>query len=74
LPLALGRRRRVLLLAALLAIAVGGVSSCTLSGGGLGGGTPRSGPGITPAGSYPVVVTVISNGVAHPVTLTLTVE
>ena len=75
LPFALGRRRRALLLVAALAILAGGVSSCTASGGGLGGGTPpKSGPGITPAGTYSIPVTLLSNGVQHQITLTLTVD
>jgi hypothetical protein len=74
LPLALGRRRRLLMMVAVLAILVSGVSSCTSSGGMLNGGTPKSGSGITPAGTYTITVNALSNGVTHPVTFTLTVD
>jgi hypothetical protein len=74
LPFALGRRRRLLMMAAVLAILAGGVSSCTSSGGMLNGGSPKSGSGITPAGTYTITVNALSNGVTHPVTLTLTVD
>ena len=74
LPLALGRRRRLLTMVAVLAILASGVSSCTSSGGMLNGGTPKSGSGITPAGTYTITVNALSNGVTHPVTLTLTVD
>jgi hypothetical protein len=73
-PFALARRRKALLLMALLMILVGGVSSCTSSGiisGGTGTGT---GTGITSPGTFPVVVTATSNGVQHQVTLTLIVD
>jgi hypothetical protein len=73
-PLALGRRRKVLLLVALLAILAGSVSSCTSSGVISGGNVPGSGPGITSPGTFPVVVTATSNGVQHQVTLTLIVD
>jgi hypothetical protein len=74
LPLALGRRRRALLLVVTFAILAGGATSCTNAGLISGGGTSRSGPGVTPAGTYPIIVTATSNGVAHPITLTLTVD
>jgi hypothetical protein len=74
LPLTLGRRRRLLMMAALLAILAGGVSSCTSSGGMLTGSTPKSGSGITPAGTYTVTVNALSNNLTHPVTVTLTVD
>jgi hypothetical protein len=73
-PLAVMRRRKALLLVALLAILAGGVSSCTSSGVISGGTVPGSGPGITSPGSFPVVVTATSNGVQHQVTLTLIVD
>jgi hypothetical protein len=73
-PFALRRRRRGLLLIALLAILVGGVTSCASSGVVAGGTVPRSGPGITPAGTYSIPVTVTANGVAQQTTLTLTVD
>jgi hypothetical protein len=73
LPFAL-RGRRVLALVLLLAILAGGVSGCTESGGGLPILPPPSQPGITPAGTYSIIVTVTANGVAHPITLILTVD
>jgi hypothetical protein len=75
-PFALKRRRKALLLAVLLAILAGGVTSCTSSNVILGGTAPGSGsgPGITAAGTFPVVVTATSNGVVHQVTLTLVVD
>jgi hypothetical protein len=75
-PFALRHGRKVLLLVALLAILMGGVSSCTsagiVSGGNASGG--GTGSGITTAGTFPVVVTATSNGVQHQVTLTLIVD
>jgi hypothetical protein len=71
-PLALWKRRRALLLIALLAIVMGGISSCNSSGGGV--ATPPSHPGLTPAGTYSIPVTVSSGGIQHQVTLTLTVD
>jgi len=74
LPLA-WRRRKILMMAALLGVLAGGVSSCTGSGGGS-GGTPTGGQGNsnTPPGTYSIPVSVSSNGVVHKVTLTLTVD
>ncbi len=74
LPLALWRRRRVLLLVASLAFLVGGVSSCASFGTGTGSTTGQGGAGGTPAGTYSIPVTVISTGVQHSVTLTLAVD
>jgi len=74
LPLALWRRRKALLLAALFVVLAGGAVSCATSGGYTGGTPPPSGPGITPAGTYKVPVTVQSNNVAHKITVTLTVD
>jgi hypothetical protein len=77
LPMALGRRRKALLLLVLLAVMAGAVSSCTSSGGGTGGtgGSGGSGGGsATPAGTYTIPVTVSSTGVSHAVNLTLTVD
>jgi hypothetical protein len=80
LPLALWRRRplwmrsKVLLLAVLLVLLAGSASSCTSSGISVGGGTPLTGPGITPAGKYQIPVNAVSNGVKHTVTLTLIVD
>jgi len=73
-PLALSPRRRALLLVVALAILAGGVTSCTSASLISGGGTNRTGPGITPAGTYSITVTATSNGIAHPITLTLTVD
>ncbi|MGA7109901.1 MAG: choice-of-anchor D domain-containing protein [Terracidiphilus sp.] len=72
LPVAWRRRRKVLMILAALVIA-GGVCSCTGSGGGTGGGTSGGG-GTTPAGTYSIPVTISANGVAHTVTLELTVD
>ena len=75
LPLALVRRRRVLLLIAMLAILTGGVSSCTQSSvGGIPTLPSPTVPGITAAATYMIPVTVTSNGVSHSVTLTMTVD
>jgi hypothetical protein len=72
------RRRRALLLLALLAILSGGVTSCVSSevvtGGGASGGTGGSGSGSTPAGTYTIPATVVSNGIQHSVSLTATVD
>ena len=75
-PFALARRRRALLLVALLAILASGVTSCTSSNAISGGTAPGSGsgPGITSPGTFPVVVTATSSGVQHQVTLTLIVD
>jgi hypothetical protein len=75
-PFALVRRRKALLLVALLVIFAGSVTSCTSSGVISGGTVPGSGSGsgITSAGTFPVVVTATSNGVQHQVTLTLIVD
>jgi hypothetical protein len=74
LPLA-WRRRKLRLPIAVLAIMLLGFSGCSSSGGGS-GGTPPSSPTThtTPAGTYTVPVTVVSNGVQHAVTLTLVVD
>jgi hypothetical protein len=75
LPLALGRRRKILLLAVLFAVIAGGISSCTSSGGGTGGGSSGSGSGsATPPGTYTIPVTISSTGISHAVTITLTVD
>jgi hypothetical protein len=73
-PFARMRRRKALLLVALLAIFAVGVSSCTSSGVISGGSVPGAGSGTTSPGTYPVVVTATSNGVPHQITLTLTVD
>ena len=75
LPLGWRRRRKVLLLAALLSILAAGVSSCTGSGGGSGGSSGGSGgTGSTPAGTYSISASADSSGVEHSVLLTLTVD
>jgi hypothetical protein len=79
LPLGWCRRRRSLWMGAVLAILMGGVSSCASSGGGSGGG-PGGGAGgestanATPAGTYTIPVTVTSTGVQHSVNITLMVD
>ncbi|MGA8728352.1 MAG: choice-of-anchor D domain-containing protein, partial [Terracidiphilus sp.] len=75
LPLAWARRRRDFLLVLLGILVMGGLSSCSGSGGGT-GGTPPAGASTTntPAGTYSIPVTVVSNGVSHAVTLSLTVD
>ncbi len=73
-PFGLRRRCKMLLLVALLAILVSGVSSCTTSGVIPAGNVPSTGPGMTSPGTFPVVVTATSNGVQHQVTLTLIVD
>jgi len=74
LPMAWRRKRKILMMAALLGILAGGLSSCT--GSGLGpSGTLASGLGNESApGTYSIPVSVASNGVVHQVTLTLTVD
>jgi hypothetical protein len=76
LPLAWRRRRNGLLLAVLLATVAGGASSCSGSGGGSGGNptNPTKGTNPTPSGTYSIPATVLSSGVQHSVTLTLTVD
>ena len=74
LPLAWSRRRRDLLLVLVGLLVMGGLASCSGSGGGTGGAPPGSGNGNTPAGTYAVQVAVVSNGVSHAVTLSLTVD
>jgi hypothetical protein len=75
LPLGWKRRRKALMLMALLSILAGGISSCVSSGGGTGGGTGgQSGSGSTLPGTYSIPVTAILSGVQHNVTLTLVVD
>jgi hypothetical protein len=75
LPLGWKRRRTVLPLLALLAFAACGVTSCTSSGGGAGAGSGgSSSTGTTPAGTYTIPVTAVSNGISHSLTVTLTVD
>jgi hypothetical protein len=72
LPLSLRKWRRALPLIALLAIVMGGVSSCTSSGGGVSQPPPH--PGATPAGTYPILITAKSGSIQHQITLQLTVD
>jgi hypothetical protein len=77
LPIALTRRRRTLLLALLVAVLAGCVTSCVSSGGGTGGtgGIGGSGSGsTTPTGTYTIPVTVTSTGVSQSINLSLTVD
>jgi hypothetical protein len=75
LPLALRKRRRGLMLVAMLAITTAGVTSClTASGGGKTGLQNPGGPGTTPPATYSIPVAVTADGVAHSITLTLTVD
>jgi hypothetical protein len=74
LPLAWRRRRKLLLMTVLWAIMMGGISSCTSSGGGLGGTGTQSVTGSTPAGTYLIPLTVVSGTIQHSVTVTLTVD
>jgi hypothetical protein len=75
LPLGLCRRRRALLLVAVLAILSGGVSSCTASSSGV-AGTTVSTSGVVPSGTYSIIVNITSNPVSSPqqVTLKLVVD
>ena len=77
LPLAIRRRRKILQLAALLAVLACGISSCTSSGGGTSGGGGSGGSGGssgTPTGTYTLPVTVTANGASHAADLVLTVD
>ena len=75
LPIALRRSRKALGLAALAAILIGGVASCSGSGGGSGGSTVGGqGSSNSSVGTFSIPVTVAANGIAHSVTLTLTVD
>jgi hypothetical protein len=74
LPLSLLRgkvRGKIWLLLAILVAMVGGMSSCTSSGGS--GGQMHLGGG-TSTGSYTITVTASANGVAHSSTVTLVVD
>ena len=73
LPLALRRRRKALLWAALLAVAIAGVSGCAGAGGNstVGGGGGRN---ATPPGTYTINVTASASGLSHATSVTLTVD
>jgi len=72
LPMVWRRRRKAMLLVVLIALAAGCLSSCLGAGGG--GGSHPPGQGVTPAGTYSIPVTAMSNGLRHSVTLSLTVD
>ena len=55
-------------------ILVGGVTSCASSSIVGRGTTPVEGPGITPAGTYSIPITISADGVSQTVTLSLTVD
>jgi hypothetical protein len=74
LSLALWRRRKALLLVALLATLTGGICSCAGSSMGRSSNPNGGSSGTTPAGSYSIPVTVTSNGISHQLTLKLTVD
>ncbi len=75
LPLGWRRLQKALMLVALLSIFIGGVASCTSSGGGSKGSSGGSGgSGGTPAGTYSIQASAASSGVEHSVLLTLTVD
>jgi hypothetical protein len=78
LPFGFHRRRRALMIMALLSILVGSVSSCTSSAGGAGGSSGESGgsggTGSTAAGTYTISPSAASSGVVRSVLLTLTVD
>ncbi len=77
-PFGFHRRRRALMIMALLSILVGSVSSCTSSAGGAGGSSGESGgsggTGSTAAGTYTISPSAASSGVVRSVLLTLTVD
>jgi hypothetical protein len=78
LPLAICKRRKILLLVALLAIMTGGITSCLSAGisngGGSGGSGGQGGGSGTPVGTYTIPVTVSSNGISQHVNVSLTVD
>jgi hypothetical protein len=76
LPLAVCKRRKILLHVALLAIMTGGVTSCLSAGisSGSGGSGGQSGGSGTPTGTYTIPVTVSSNGLSQQVDVSLTVD
>lgn len=79
LPIAICKRRKIMLLVALLAIMTGGITSCVSAGlsngsGGSGGSGGQGGGSGTPAGTYTIPVTVSSNGISQQVNVSLTVD
>lgn len=80
LPFALRRGRSIASLALLAVALVFGLSSCTASGGGFGGGDctgsscSQGGGQGTPAGTYTIPVTVRANGISQTVDVVLTVD
>jgi len=85
-PLALYRKRRLLISMALLAVLVGAGTSCTSArltgsggtGSGGGGGTPGGqtpgGGKSTPPGTYPILITATAEGATQQATIYLTVD
>jgi hypothetical protein len=72
LPLAVSKRRKLWLVAVVLAVFAAGMSSCTSSGGG--GTTGQGGGSSTPVGTYTIPVNVVSMGISHQVVVTLTID
>ena len=70
-PLRRGWRNRLFML--LLAASFGLMTSCATTGGGT-GSIPINGNGITPTGTYTIVVTATSGGLSQSVDLSLTVD
>jgi hypothetical protein len=73
-PLVMLRRGRLFLIALLVAIFMGGITSCVSSGGGGGGSGGKGGGSNTPVGTYTIPVSVSSLGLTQSVNLTLTVD
>jgi hypothetical protein len=71
-------RNRLLIAICISVVLMGGVASCTSSGGGdssvSGGNSAPSGGTYTPPGTYSIPVTITSTGISHSFTLTLTVD
>lgn len=79
LPFVRQRGRCIALLVLVALTLVFGISSCTSSGGGIGGGCTGSscsqgGGPSTPAGTYTIPVTVRANGISQSVDVVLTVD
>ena len=73
-PLALRRKQATLWLVVMLLVFTGGVLGCPGSGGGSGGTSAGGRGNSTAAGTYTIPVTATANGVAHSVTVTLTID
>ncbi|MGB6191241.1 MAG: choice-of-anchor D domain-containing protein, partial [Terracidiphilus sp.] len=74
LPLGFAKKRRLLLLIAVLGFLVGGVASCSGAGGGSGGSGGGGSESNTPAGNYTIPVTATANGISHQTSISLTVD